>query len=66
MPSQRKNEYWILKRRGSSTNAAYISSAGRTNSQPVIVSRRTILCGKIRRESEGAAGRLSEVTVDLE
>ena len=44
MPSQRKNEYWMLNRRGSSTNAAYISSAGRTNSQPMMVSRRTILC----------------------
>jgi hypothetical protein len=43
MPSQRKNEYWILNTRGSSTNAAYMSSAGATNSQPRRASRRTFL-----------------------
>src|SRR6185503_5006263 len=58
-------EYWMLNRRGSSTNAAYISSAGSTNSQPMMLSRRTILYGKIRRESAEAAGRLSDVTVDF-
>src|SRR5512143_1274661 len=65
MPSQRKNEYWMLNRRGTSTNAAYISSAGMTNSQPMMDSRRTILLRKIRRENVEAAERLSDVTVDF-
>jgi hypothetical protein len=55
----------MLNRRGNNTNAAYISSAGRTNSQPMMFSRRTILLKKIRRENVDAAGRLSDFTVDV-
>jgi hypothetical protein len=35
------------------------------NSQPIIVSRRTLLFRKVHRESAGATGRVSEVTVDV-
>ena len=59
----------MVNRRGTSTNTAYISSAGKTNSQPTMVSRRTPLCRKVRR---GAAERqggclaiIVDVTVDL-
>src|SRR6266542_1560654 len=65
MPSQRKNEYWILNSRGSSTKTAYIDNAGITNNQPMMVSQRTILCGRIRRERAGATGPLSDLSVDV-
>src|SRR5512144_2442155 len=65
MPFQRKNEYVMVNRRGTSTNTAYMSNAGTTNSQPMMVSRRTTLLIEIHRENAEAAGRLSDVTVEV-
>src|ERR1041385_7903479 len=55
----------LVNRRGTSTKNAYMSSAGMTNSQPIMVSRRTTLLRVIHRENAGTAGGLSDVTVDL-
>src|SRR5512143_2106727 len=53
----------MLNRRGTSTKTAYMSSAGRTNSQPTKASRRARLLIWVRRETGRAAGRLSTVII---
>lgn len=50
----------MLNRRGTSTNIAYITSAGRTNNQPMMFSRRRKV---IHREKAEAVGRLSDVII---
>jgi hypothetical protein len=51
--------------KGTITKTTYIRSAGKTNSQPIRVSRRKILCKKFRRESSGEKARLSDVPVGV-
>jgi hypothetical protein len=46
----------MLIRRGSSTNVAYITSAGTTNNQPMRFSRETSLLRVLRREEATAPG----------
>lgn len=56
----------MVDMKGTSTKTTYMSSAGRTNSQPIKVSRRKILCREFRREENaGATGRLSDVAVEV-
>jgi hypothetical protein len=50
----------MVNRKGTSTKNAYMNKAGVVNSQPTMLSRRIF-----HRESAGAMGRLSDVTVML-
>src|SRR5437773_237661 len=55
----------MVNRRGTSTKNAYMRSAGATNSQPMMFSRRTTLLREIHRENTETAGRLFDFSVDV-
>ena len=55
----------MVNTRGKRTKTAYMSSAGTTNSQPMMFSRRNTLLREIHRENVEATGRLFDLSVDV-